>query len=32
VAALTCERSGADPPRKAEVIERRAQMPRHLRW
>jgi fructokinase len=32
VAALTCERSGADPPRKAEVIERRAQMPQHLRW
>jgi fructokinase len=32
VAALTCERSGADPPRKAEVIERRARMPRHLPW
>ncbi len=32
VAALTCERSGADPPRKAEVIERRARMPQHLRW
>jgi fructokinase len=32
VAALTCERSGADPPRKAEVIERRARMPQHLPW
>jgi fructokinase len=32
VAALTCERSGADPPRKAEVIERRARMPQNLRW
>lgn len=32
VAALTCERSGADPPRKAEVIERRARMPQSLRW
>ena len=26
VAALTCERSGADPPRKAEVTERRARI------
>jgi fructokinase len=26
VAALTCERRGADPPRKAEVIARRAQL------
>lgn len=26
VAALTCERSGADPPSKAEVIERRAKI------
>jgi fructokinase len=32
VAALTCERSGADPPRKAEVVERRARMAQHLRW
>jgi fructokinase len=32
VAALTCERSGADPPSKAEVIERRARMPQHLPW
>jgi fructokinase len=29
VAALTCERAGADPPRKAEVIERRARLPQH---
>jgi fructokinase len=32
VAALTCERSGADPPRKAEVAERRARMPQRLPW
>jgi fructokinase len=31
VAALTCERSGADPPTKAAVIERRARMPQILR-